>query len=696
MNPAEKLRLDYEIRLREAPSNKLWGQYARWEASQGRVEAACVICERYLDSTADPSEDIWLLYTELSPSHSMKLDILTRAIHQQPLSTRLHRSILKFFFSPDGAPLLSITNMEHLVKSWMNRVLENGSPGHLEALFKTLVDILEQLVYSDSVQQYEELMLLLLHAYASIPVAKNPLLFAFNTLQQLIKRSKLDKRKLFINALKIFVLVFPTISSFSEQYSALHRLYLLYEFMKPHFHSLFFADTLVSSPVNGTDESPLTSIYAFLHTARANLETTSSMSVTELCLLLAYDSLLTLQVDDRISQSSCCSIFAIMNPAQPFGESWSDKLCVLQVIIESEVFVLRKAAVTEVLKSLVLSRDNHSHQSTGLSDEQLVRLYSSIQYLLQRFSSEPEASKCVEYLLSIFLPTALSNFNQLFGLVEGLLQMLLTFPKCTQFTDKILSIIEKVDPIFFDPHTIRLLLKALASRILAIENLSDAALARIVSCSISNGETTMVIDVMVLARNKQSCFELFQSITRIIFNNTKAKGAFSTAIRCLTEITSVLLSDTEFRNDSINFSLNAILDLSHMSVKDFLDCSSIILLLFLACMTQQLTEGHIFDDMIFEDVIESVLKQVEIVHIGLKIGEIFLIDQYAKLSSLIGTVFEYHELITGIETISGRVALECVVIVKDKEQSRSLLLYELVPVDRSDGDGLLKLLDRIG
>lgn len=75
MNLAEKLKLDYEIRLREAPSNKLWSQYARWEASQGRVRAACVICERYLDSTADPSEDMWLLYAELSPSRSMKLDI---------------------------------------------------------------------------------------------------------------------------------------------------------------------------------------------------------------------------------------------------------------------------------------------------------------------------------------------------------------------------------------------------------------------------------------------------------------------------------------------------------------------------------------------------------------------------------------------------------------------------------------------
>lgn len=90
-----------------------------------------------------------------------------------------------------------------------------------------------------------------------------------------------------------------------------------------------------------------------------------------------------------------------------------------------------------------------------------------------------------------------------------------------------------------------------------------------------------------------------------------------------------------------------------------------------------------------------MLKQVEIVHIGVKMGDIILVDQYAKLSSLIGTVFEYYELITGAEAISGRVALECVVSVKDKDQSRSLLLYEVVPIDRSDGDGLLKLLDRV-
>lgn len=76
-------------------------------------------------------------------------------------------------------------------------------------------------------------------------------------------------------------------------------------------------------------------------------------------------------------------------------------------------------------------------------------------------------------------------------------------------------------------------------------------------------------------------------------------------------------------------------------------------------MTQQLAENHIFDGAIFEDIIGSVLKQVEIVHIGVKMGDIILVDQYAKLSSLIGTVFEYYELITGAEAISGRVALEC-------------------------------------
>lgn len=213
----------------------------------------------------------------------------------------------------------------------------------------------------------------------------------------------------------------------------------------------------------------------------------------------------------------------------------------------------------------------------------------------------------------------------------------------------------------------------MASRTLITENLSGTTLARIVSCSIINGEITMAIDVLLLARNKQPCFELFQNIIRIIFDNTEAKGMFSTTIRCLSEITSILLSDVEFRNDIINFSSNTTLDLNYISVKDFLDCSAIVLLLFLACMTQQLAENHIFDGAIFEDIIGSVLKQVEIVHIGVKMGDIILVDQYAKLSSLIGTVFEYYELITGAEAISGRVALECVVSVKDKDQSRSLL-----------------------
>lgn len=695
MNLAEKLKLDYEIRLREAPSNKLWSQYARWEASQGRVRAACVICERYLDSTADPSEDMWLLYAELSPSRSMKLDIFTRAIQQQPLSTRLHRSMLQCFLSHDGAPLLSIADIEHLVKNWMNRVLEHGSPSHLEALFKTLVDSLEQLICYSSIQQCEELALLLLHAYASIPGARDPLRFVFNALQQLIEQSGFNRRKLFISALKIFTLIFPTLSSFSEQYLALHRLYLLYEFMQPRLHSLFFAETLVSSPVNNTSESPFKSIYALLFAARTNLETAPSLGVTELCLLLAYDSLLTLQVDDRIFQSGCCSIFNIVSPVQLFGESWFDRLSVIQLIIESELFVLRKTTITEVLKNLVLSMGSHSYQSNSLSDEQLVQLYSSIQHLLQRFPSEPEAFKSVEYLLSVCLPTILSRFDQLFGLVEGLLQMLLTSPRCARFTDRILSIIEEVDPMLFDPCTIRLVLRAMASRTLITENLSGTTLARIVSCSIINGEITMAIDVLLLARNKQPCFELFQNIIRIIFDNTEAKGMFSTTIRCLSEITSILLSDVEFRNDIINFSSNTTLDLNYISVKDFLDCSAIVLLLFLACMTQQLAENHIFDGAIFEDIIGSVLKQVEIVHIGVKMGDIILVDQYAKLSSLIGTVFEYYELITGAEAISGRVALECVVSVKDKDQSRSLLLYEVVPIDRSDGDGLLKLLDRV-
>lgn len=693
MNNTESLRLNYETRLREAPSNKLWAQYARWEASHDRIGAACVICERYLDSTADPSEDMWLLYVEISPSRSMKLDILARAVQQQPLSANLHHCTLKCLLSSNEASSPSITEIEHLFKRWMNKVLEHGTPGHLEALFRTLVDALEQLAYSSFIRHYEELVFLLLHAYATVPVAKNALFFAFNTIQQLVGQPGLDKRKLFTNALRLFTVIFPTIDSLTEQYSVLHSLYLLCEFMKPHFHSLFFAETLVCSSVNSTNALPLKSIYAFLFAARTKLEAISSPSVTELCLLLAYDALLTLQVDDRVFQSHCCrSIFSVVSSTQLSSASWLDELNLLQRIIASDLFLSRKAVITEAARALLLSRDKFYSHHTTLPSEELVQLYSSIKSLLQCFPLEPAACDNVEYLLDICLPFLLSNINQFSGLVEGLLQMLLMSPNCAQFVNKIFSIVAQGGPILFESQTTQFLLNAVLKR-LSVDNLSDTLLAHIISCGILNSDVTTVMDILVSVQNKYSLFKLFQGIVRVIFDNTEAKSAFSTTIRCLLEIFSTLISNIDFRNDAVTFLLKVTPDLEHISTKDFLEYSAFMLLFFLTCMTQRLMEQHFFGDTTFESTLERILKRAEIVHIGVKMGDIALIDQYAKLSSLIGTVFEYHELITGTEVILGRTVLECVITVQDRERKRSLLLYEVVPIDRSDGHGLLKLIE---
>lgn len=692
MNLIEKQRLDYETRLREAPSSDIWAQYARWEASQSQIGAACAICERYLDSTADPSEGMWLLYAELSPSHSMKLDILARAIKQQPLSTRLHRCILRCLILPNDASSLPIAEVEHIFKNWMDNVLKHGSPSHLEALFKALVDTLEQLAYSNSIQQYEELVFVLLRAYISIPVAKNALLFAFNTIQRLIGQPKFDKKKLFINALKLFTLVFPTVSFFSEQYSALHNLYLLCKFMKPHLHPLFFAETLVCSSVSITDDPTVKSVYAILFAARASLETVPSLTVSELCLLLAYDSVLTLQVDDRIFRNTHCSIFDVVSPEETLEDSWIEQLNVIQQIVASDLFLHRKDVITNSVRKLMLSKSNVYPQSISLSDKQIIQLYSTICHLIQRLPSDPRACETVEHLLHVYLPTMLSNTQQSLGLIEGLLQTLLASPNCTRFTDKIVTIMERVDAMLFEPKTIQLFLKAVASMKLIMEQLSDTILTRIISCSILHGDTMMTMDVLVLSWENWSCFILFESVVRTIFDNSKAKHAFSATIRCLVEITSILINSANFCNDILRFLLIEASDLDGMPVKDILEYSAIVLLFFLVCMTQQSLKSHIFEDSGFENVIENILKRVEIIHAGIKMGDITLVEQYAKLSCLIGTVFEYHESITGLEAIAGRIVLECEVALRNEEQNRLILLYEIVPIDRSDGHGLLTLL----
>lgn len=692
MNPIEQQRLDYEMRLREAPSIKLWTQYARWEASHNQVGAACAICERYLSSTASPAEEMWLLYTELSPSHLMKLDILSRAINQQPLSTRLHHCILRHLISPNHSSSSPIVNIEHILKCWMDNVLKHGSPNHLEDLFDTLVEILEKYACSDFIQQYEDLVLLLLHTYASMPVAKNTLSFAFNTIKRLIGQSQFDKRKLFINALKLFSSIFSAISSLSEQYSALHDLYLLYEFLKSHFHPLFFAETLVCNNISAHNTSSDKSAYAILFAARANLEVAPSLSVPELCLLLAYDSVLTLQVDDRICCTSRCSIFNVISSEKPFDDSWIEWLSTLQKIVESDLFLYRKDIITNTMKKLVSSRGNICLQSINLSNKQLAKLYSTVHHLCQRFSFEHRAFEIIVCLLDITLPIVLSSINLFFGLIEGLVRMLLASSICTQFTDKIITIMEKIDVKLFDSETIQLFLRAVVSTKLITKYLTITVLSNTIACSILNGDTTMIVNILLLVCDKWSCFTLFESVVRVIFDNSEAKGMFSITIRSLVDITSTLISDVSFRDDALAFLRKIGSNLDDMPIENFLECSAIILLLFLVCMTQQLSVNHIFEDENFANIVENILKRVEIIHMGIRIGDITLVEQYAKLSCLIGTVFEYHELITGLEEIAGRIALECEVIIRYRNQNRPILLYEIIPGDRSDGHGLLALL----